>query len=304
MNTAMGVFSKASSAANGSGFTFCLNTTADNAAFVICAPDDGVLRYSDSVDLNIGNTSWAHLTVIYNGSSSWDVYMNGTKRDTIVFPVTSNGDASYLLGAGRNATGDTADLFYHGTLDDIIMFRRGIDADEVSSLFNASDDPYAYNFTGLPDHTYDFMGCAGYPTGVTNTTETRTVLIDTLAPLISNASESPGTVGFGGVVRINATVMENGSGLLLVAVNISDPNGMSWNYSMTPIGEEKYQLSARMLIRSGRWTMSETPLVLPVTASMSLRTQPSASLPSKIATLAVNTSISPIHRIHLRTIHL
>jgi len=243
MNTAMGVFSKASSAANGSGFTFCLNTTADNAAFVICAPDDGVLRYSDSVDLNIGNTSWAHLTVIYNGSSSWDVYMNGTKRDTIVFPVTSNGDASYLLGAGRNATGDTADLFYHGTLDDIIMFRRGIDADEVSSLFNASDDPYAYNFTGLPDHTYDFMGCAGYPTGVTNTTETRTVLIDTLAPLISNASESPGTVGFGGVVRINATVMENGSGLLLVAVNISDPNGMSWNYSMTPIGEEKYQLN-------------------------------------------------------------
>ncbi len=244
VNTTMGLFSKSSSAANGSGFSFCLNTTVDDASFVICTPDHGVLRYSEMVDLDLGNSCWAHLTVIYNGSSGWDVYVNGSKKDTIIFPVFSDmEEASYLLGAGRNATGDAADLFYHGMLDDVVMFRRGVDADEVTSLFNASDDPYAHNFTGLSDGMYDFTGCAGYPGGFTNSTETRTVLIDTVAPLIFNVSSSPETVGFGGMVQINATVTENGSGLLLVAVNITDPNGTSWNYSMTCIGEDLYQLN-------------------------------------------------------------
>ncbi len=252
VNTTMGMVSKTSRATNGSGFSFCLNTTTDDASFVICTPDHGVLRYSECVDLNIGNTSWVHLTVVYNGSSGWDVYVNGSKKDTLIFPVISDMEVSYLLGAGRNATGDAADLFYHGMLDDVVLFRRGVDADEVTSLFNASDDPYAHNFTELPDGMYDFTGCAGYPGGFTNSTETRAVLIDTVAPLISNVSNSPETVGFGGVVQINATVMENGSGLLLVAVNITDPNGTSWNYSMACIGEDLYRLNF-----SGSWLVGQ-----------------------------------------------
>ncbi len=252
VNTTMGMVSKASRATNGSGFSFCLNTTTDDASFVICTPDHGVLRYSECVDLNIGNTSWVHLTVVYNGSSGWDVYVNGSKKDTLIFPVISDMEVSYLLGAGRNATGDAANLFYHGMLDDVVLFRRGVDAEEVSSLFNASDDPYAHNFTGLSDGMYDFTGCAGYPSGFTNSTETRAVLIDTVAPLISNVSNSPETVGFGGVVQINATVMENGSGLLLVAVNITDPNGTSWNYSMACIGEDLYRLNF-----SGSWLVGQ-----------------------------------------------
>ncbi|HWR63958.1 MAG TPA: PKD domain-containing protein, partial [Candidatus Thermoplasmatota archaeon] len=243
VNTTMGVLSKASSTSNGSGFTFCLNTTIDDAAFVICAPDDGVLRYSDSVNLNIGNTSWAQLTVVYNGSFGWDVYMNGSKQDTVFFPVTSNTATSYLLGAGRNATGDAADLFFQGILDDFIMFKRGVDTNEILSLFNASEYPYSHNFTDLTDGTYNFTGCAGYPGGFANKTETRSILIDTLAPIISNVTESPDTVGFGGNVQINATVMENGSGLLLVAVNISYPNATSWNYSMTCVDDDVYQLN-------------------------------------------------------------
>jgi|GEM_PF-894232 len=243
VNTTMGVLSKASSVSNGSGFTFCLNTTVDNAVFVICAPDDGVLRYSDSVDLNIGNSSWAQLTVVYNGSSGWDVYVNGSKKDTVFFPVTSNTATSYLLGAGRNATGDAADLFFKGMLDDFVMFKRGVDTDEIPSLFNASEYPYSHNFTDLSDGTYDFTGCAGYPGGFVNKTEIRSILIDTLAPIISNVTESPDTVGFGGNVHINATVVENGSGLLLVAVNISYPNATSWNYSMTCVGDDAYQLN-------------------------------------------------------------
>ncbi|DAC72937.1 MAG TPA: hypothetical protein DSN98_02520 [Thermoplasmata archaeon] len=243
VNTTMGVLSKASSTSNGSGFTFCLNTTTNDAAFVICAPDDGVLRYSDSVDLNIGNSSWAQLTVVYNGSSGWDMYMNGSKKDTMFFPVSSNVNASYLLGAGRNATGDAADLFFQGILDDFVMFKRGVDTDEIPSLFNASEYPYSHNFTDLTDGTYNFTGCAGYPRGFANKTETRSILIDTLAPIISNITEFPDTVGFGGNVQINATVVENGSGLLLVAVNISYPNATSWNYSMTCVGDDAYQLN-------------------------------------------------------------
>ncbi len=243
VNTTMGLLSKASSASNGSGFSFCLNLTTNDTSFVICAPDAGVLRYSDSVDLNIGNSSWAQLTVVYNESSEWNVYMNGSKQDTLFFPVTSNTYASYLLGAGRNATGDAADLFFQGVLDDFVMFKRGVDTDEIHSLFNASEYPYSHNFTNLPDGTYDFTGCAGYPGGFANTTEIRSILIDTLAPIISNVTDAPDTVGFGGNVQINATVVENGSGLLLVAVNMSYPNGTSWNYSMTWVGEDAYQLN-------------------------------------------------------------
>ena len=241
VNTTMGVLSKTSSMSNGSGFTFCLNTTTNNAAFVICAPDNGVLRYSDDVNLNISNASWAHLTVVYNGSSGWDVYVNGSYYGSLVFPVASNANASYLLGAGRNATGDAADLFFRGTLDDVVMFTRGLKADEIQSLFNASDCPYSHNFTGLADGTYDFTGCAGYPGGFANVTETRSILVDTQPPVISDVSNYPDTVGFGGCVQINATVVENGSGLLVVAVNVTYPDDSWRNFSMTCIGGDAYQ---------------------------------------------------------------
>jgi PKD repeat protein len=239
VNKTMGVLSKACS--NGSGFTFCLNTTSNDAQFVICKPDKGRLRYSTKVDLNVHNDTWAQLTIVYNGSSGWDVYVNGSKRGSLSFPVVSNTNMSYLLGAGRTPVGNNAAWFFKGTLDDITMFTRGLGVDEIQSLYNASAYPYAHTFTGLSDRAYTFTGCAGYLTGCANRTETRSVLVDTQPPVISDVSHHPAIVGFGGVVQINASVVENGSGLLLAGVNISYPNATWRNVSMTCSGEHTYQ---------------------------------------------------------------
>jgi PKD repeat protein len=239
VNKTMGVLSKACS--NGSGFTFCLNTTSNDAQFVICKPDKGGLRYSTKVDLNVHNDTWAQLAIVYNGSSGWDVYVNGSKRGSLSFPVVSNTNMSYLVGAGRTPVGNNAAWFFKGTLDDITMFTRGLGVDEIQSLYNASAYPYAHTFTGLSDRAYTFTGCAGYLTGCANRTETRSVLVDTQPPVISDVSHHPAIVGFGGVVQINASVVENGSGLLLAGVNISYPNATWRNVSMTCSGEHTYQ---------------------------------------------------------------
>lgn len=251
VNKSMGIISKACS--NGSGFTFCLNTTSNDAQFVICAPNKGKLQYSNKIDLNVGNNTWTHLTIVYNGSSGWDVYTNGVKRGSLFFPVVSNTNVSYLLGAGRTAIGNNAGWFFKGTLDDVVMFRRGLGVDEIRSLFNASAYPYAHNFTGLSDGVYNFTGCAGYLSGCTNMTETRSVLVDTQPPVISGVSYHPSVVGFGGVVQVNTSVFENGSGLLMTAMNISYPNATWRNVSMTGIGGNKYQYNFSDTWRSGRY---------------------------------------------------
>jgi len=241
MNTTMGMFSKSSSASNGSGFNLCLNTTMDTATFVIGAPENGVMQYSTSINLSLHNNSWAYLTVVYNGSSTWMVYQNGSYLGSILFPVVSNLNASYLLGAGRNATSDTVNLFFKGTLDDIVMIRRVLDPDEIHSLFNASEYPYTHNFTDVTDGTHNFTGFAGYLGGFANRTETRSITIDTQPPSISNVSTSPEIVGFGKDILLNTMIIENGSGLLLVTVNISYPDASWRNSSMTSAGENVYQ---------------------------------------------------------------
>ncbi len=241
VNMTMGLLSKSHSLSNGSGFTFCLNTTANNTTFIIGTPDNGVMEYSNKINLSISNNSWALLTVVYNSSSGWRVYQNGSYLGVLFFPVTSNVNASYFLGAGRNVTNDTADLFFKGTIDDVVIIRRGLDVDEIHSLFNASAYPYSHNFTDVVDGIHNFTGYAGYLGGFANRTEMRSILLDTQPAVISNVSAYPDTVGFGGGIILNATVDENGSGLLLVAVNISYPDHSWRNFSMLNPGGDLFQ---------------------------------------------------------------
>jgi hypothetical protein len=239
-NSSFGLLSKASGV-NNSGFNFYLNTTGDNAFFVICKPDGGEMQYSDNVNLNIGNNMWMLLTVVYNGSSGWDVYANGSKLDSFSFSVESDIDSPYFLGAGRNVTGDDADLFFNGSFDDLVMFTRALSESEIHSLYNASAYQYSNNFTDLVDGMYNFTGCAGYLNGDVNMTETRGVTIDTYPPLISDVSNNPDIIGFGDIVTIDADIVENGTGILMAMVNISYPDNSSRNYSLHCIGDDTYQ---------------------------------------------------------------
>jgi hypothetical protein len=239
-DSSFGLLSKASGV-NDSGFNFCLNSTGDNAFFVVSKPDAGEMQYSDNVNLNMNNNTWMLLTVVYNGSSGWDVYANGSKLDSFSFSVDSDIDSPYFLGVGRNATGDGPNLFFNGSFDDIVMFTRALGQSEINSLYDASAYQYSNNFTGLVDGMYNFTGCAGYLNGDANMTETRSVTIDTYPPLISNISNNPDIVGFGDIVTINADVVENGTGILMTLVNISYPDNNSRNYSLHCVGKDIYQ---------------------------------------------------------------
>ena len=65
---------------------------------------------------------------------------------------------------------------------------------------------------------------------------------DVTPPKIVNVSHTPDTVGFGYNVTINTNVSDDVSGVNLVKVQISAPNGLSTgNYTMTPVGGNTYR---------------------------------------------------------------
>jgi len=248
----MGLLSKAS-CKDSAGFNILLNMTETGFALVLCAPDQGTMRYSTSMQIPLDRTSGGLLTVVYNGSGLWNIFVDGAEQGTISFSVASDPSSSYLLGAARNPSDDTVECFLRGIVDDLIMFERGVQPDEVQSLYNASASPYAHEFTSLQDGDHSFVGCAGYQQGSVNCTETRQILIDSTAPAISMVTNAPETVGFGGSILINASVLESGSGLLLAAVNITSPNGSSVNTSMVHLSASNYQFNFSDTWWTGRY---------------------------------------------------
>jgi PKD repeat protein len=64
---------------------------------------------------------------------------------------------------------------------------------------------------------------------------------DNTTPVITNVSDSPGTVGFGFNVTISADVSDNQSGVEIVKVNITYPNSTEYSFNMNNGGNDSYE---------------------------------------------------------------
>jgi hypothetical protein len=182
---------------------------------------------------------WHHIAYVRKGTN-YSIYVDGTYDAGVTGAMKNitNTQHTYL------AYGHMANYaYFDGLLDEPQLYNRALSREEINASYNNGISKLYHNFTGLPDGTYNYYAHAIDVTGNQSTTETRYITIDAMPPAITNVNASPQTIGFGYNVTITAEVVDNGSSVDLVTLQIMYPGGVgnSSNHSMTLVSNDTYQ---------------------------------------------------------------
>lgn len=93
-------------------------------------------RFSGTTNNTVNDGSWHMLTGIRNGSV-WSIWMDGQMHASIDAGNTTSMDNTSLLilGAANDGTYPLSS-YYSGTLDDIRIYKRALNATEIQTLYN------------------------------------------------------------------------------------------------------------------------------------------------------------------------
>jgi hypothetical protein len=115
-----------------------------------------------TMPLGLPTDEWVHLAFVYSvdDSNTRKIYVNGILNDT-----QSDADSSIIsnrYGVQTYAIGKACDndgFNFNGSLDDVIMFNRSLESDEISALYgNQTEKYFDKDFTNLADGDYQFRG--------------------------------------------------------------------------------------------------------------------------------------------------
>ncbi|MBI2057236.1 LamG domain-containing protein [Candidatus Pacearchaeota archaeon] len=148
------------------------------------------------------NNSWTHIAFTQDGTSPV-IYVNGI---AVAQSFTVSTDKTLwfnniVLNNGRIGTrkfSASEDLFFNGSIDEVRIFDRALSANEVSQLYMSNlyklnnTDWLLYvnqtkhnSTTGLGNGAYTYLATAVDTAGNENSTETRTITLDTTFPTIT-----------------------------------------------------------------------------------------------------------------------
>ncbi|EMR73445.1 Concanavalin A-like lectin/glucanases superfamily, partial [Thermoplasmatales archaeon SCGC AB-539-N05] len=161
-------------------FTFTISQGGSNRIYALVR--HGHSYYCD------GN--WHHAVIVV-GSNYNKVYIDGNKES----PTYGAGDSStgnYFLnpnnldamGIGRRFYPNSP-YYFNGMIDEVRLWNRTLAHEEINASYNSKVNSLYHNFTGLSDGNYTYYAHAIDTAGNENTTETRTLTIDTTKPSIS-----------------------------------------------------------------------------------------------------------------------
>lgn len=106
-----------------------------------------VSSYMTESTIGLTTNNWCHIVGVLEGNTG-RIYVNGALTGT----ATSSGQPTGItyFKIGNVSVGGTGDLYYHGKIDDIMLFNRALSASEISSLYNQSTP-----CPGTPTVTYE-----------------------------------------------------------------------------------------------------------------------------------------------------
>jgi hypothetical protein len=123
----------------------------------------------------INNSAWHHVFCTYDGEKL-KIYVDGAnKANTSIVGTIQNYDSVVNIGAYYDGTTQS----FNGSIDDVMIFRRALTPQEVSSLYNATATQYYQNFSNLTVGDYTFKSYAVDLAGNINSTDMRTVSVST-----------------------------------------------------------------------------------------------------------------------------
>ena len=123
-----------------------------NGGFAAEVVDTSLVRHQINSPQNLIVTNvFQHLALTYDQSTGMGtLYRNGVAVTTVnfgAFTVITN----YQFFLGMRPSGSFAGSYYNGLMDEVMVFKRGLSANEVATLYNeGASGLYSYNSTGLP----------------------------------------------------------------------------------------------------------------------------------------------------------
>src|SRR3989344_61684 len=191
---------------------------------------DGATMQAES-STSIGANEWHHFVFLTNASGS-TVYQDGTQV-AVSATWRPNVGATDILYIGQEIDTATPSDFFDGSIDDIILFNRALNTNEISSLYNTSQTKFAQNFTSLSAGTRSVTGYVVDIAVNRNSTESRSITLTT-----------PGGDGESPNVTIYSPLVEQNFSAVSVTFNMSlNETGNAWftinggtnNFSMTNV---------------------------------------------------------------------
>jgi len=123
---------------------------------------------------NSTSSSWTHVV-----NTSGTLYINGIIATPVQYPIYTNGNTIQIGKIDSSS-------YFNGSIDDIIIFNRTLNISEIKGLYVNQTSKYLdINFTSLSDGTHTFKAYTQDIAGNINTTEERTITVDTVAPIVN-----------------------------------------------------------------------------------------------------------------------
>lgn len=123
---------------------------------------DGVSYSNACTNSVVPLNNWTHVCGTFNGSLV-AMYVNGVLQSTTGTTTgIYNSPAPFTIGTylySYNTSMDS-DINFNGSIDDVLLFNRALDLQEIKSLYNASANQYNRNFTSLANATYNVTAFA------------------------------------------------------------------------------------------------------------------------------------------------
>ncbi len=163
--------------------------------------------------------AWHHIAYVRQGTElrlyvdgEFDQSTTGTVRD-----ITNNQETCL-------SEENTAEYHhFRGLLDEPQLYARALSWEEIQASYNNSVHKLAHTFTGLSG-TYTFSAHAIDIQGNQSSTETHHATFDADGPYITSVLVTPSLSGFGSQIHIQATIMDNISGVKAATAAIQLPN--------------------------------------------------------------------------------
>jgi hypothetical protein len=135
-------------------------------------------QFNDMYDAGVLATTsqWVHLVGVYDQSTGEEIlYVDGE--------VALLGSEARTIGNVLHIGKRNDNIYLDGKIDEVMVFRRALGADEVSSLYDATETQYEHVFNELDLGGYSFTGYVVDKAGRKTTTGERIVTVTDILPV-------------------------------------------------------------------------------------------------------------------------
>ncbi|MBI2550034.1 fibronectin type III domain-containing protein [Candidatus Woesearchaeota archaeon] len=149
------------------------------------------LGQSALLGTNSLSDGWHHVAGVFNGTH-YTIFTDGNRSNSAAFLGSINHTSQHLtIGASLFGVEN-----FNGSIDEVQIWNRVLDAQEINASYQAGVYRLFRNFTGLNDGNYSFRAFVVDASGNMNVTDNRTFSVDTTAPSLSFIATTDANASF------------------------------------------------------------------------------------------------------------